>query len=189
GAGQKVDVWQWKAARTNPIHIFDDQAIDENTRRGDGTQNDDFPYTNGSCTRKNSDGERYVGADTSATMEYFSNEYFDSAQANCPSLGPSRVPSPYASNVKAMFEQGSPFIGKNGGTAAKQLDGTVTPTTGDTIPGYIWRTAASTNTCVRCQNQAQGQWSATGGGKWVVEMRRSLVAPDGDDVDFTIVQH
>jgi len=185
GPGQKVDVWDWKASRSNPLRIFDDQVIDDTSRHGDGNQNDDFPYTGGTCTRKNTDGLRFPAADSTATQLHFSNEYFDDVTAGCPSLGPSRVPSPYASGVKSMFEDNSPFIGKAGATRSKLLDGTVTPSVNDTIPGFVHRTTASTPACLRCQNEAEGHWQ---GGKWIVEMRRSLVAPDADDVDFTTTQ-
>jgi hypothetical protein len=185
GPGQKVDIWDWKASRTNPLHIYDDGVIDENTRRGDGTDSDDFFLTQGNCTRKATDGARYPTVDNSATKLHYTNEYFDPTSASCSSLGPSRVPSPYASGVHAMFEDGSPRIGKEGATASKLLDGTVAPANGDTIPGYIGRTNASTSTCVRCENEAEGRWNT---GKWFLEIRRSLVAPDVDDVDFTIDQ-
>jgi hypothetical protein len=187
GAGQKVDVWQWKATRTNPLRIFDDQVIDEGSRHGDGNQSDDFQLTRGDCVRKNTDSARYSDADASATQLHFTNELFDpTPDAGCPSKGPSRVPSPYASGVTKMYEDRSPFIGSSGGTATAFTDAGVTPATGDTIPGYTWRTAASTAACLRCQNEAEGHWS---GGKWIVEIRRSLVAPDADDVDFTVQQH
>lgn len=183
--GQKVDVWEWTATRSNTLRIFDDQVIDENSRHGDGLQNEDFTYTGGTCTRKSADGLRYpaVSGGSAAAQSNFANEYFDDVTAGCPSLGPSRVPSPYAANVKAMFEERSPFIGKNGATGSSLAVGAVTPNVGDTMPGYVWLTA--TSSCLRCQNEAEGRWAA---GKWIVEMRRSLVAPDPDDVDFTIVQ-
>jgi hypothetical protein len=186
GSADKVDVWEWTAARTNPLRIFDDQVIDANSHHGDGNQNDDFQLTEGDCFRQDTDSARYPEADASAVVEYFWNEYFDaSPDGGCASLGPSRVPSPYRSGVSAMFEADSPLIGK-AGTASKLLDGTVTPTTGDTVPGIVGRAAASTTACLRCQNEAEGHWSA---GRWIVEIRRSLVAPDSDDVDFTIQQH
>jgi hypothetical protein len=187
GSGHKVDVWQWKATRTNPLRIFDDQVIDETSRHGDGSQSDDFPLTKGDCNRKNTDPARYADADASATQLFFTNEYFDvNPDAGCKSLGPSRVPLPYASSLHEMYEDNSPFIVAGGGRATQPLNGTVNPATGDTIPGYIWRTAASTDRCLRCQNEAEGHWS---GGNWIVEIRRSLVAPDADDVDFTVQQH
>jgi hypothetical protein len=186
GAGQKVDVWQWKATRTGPLHIYDDQVIDETTRHGDGNQSDDFRLTKGDCSAKATDSARYTDVDASVTELHFTNEYFDPTKdAGCPSLGPSRVPAPYLAGTSQMYEDNSPFIAR-GGAATAFLEGTFTPTTGDTIPGFIWRTQASTAVCLRCQNEAEGHWTA---GKWVVEIRRSLVAPDADDVDFTIEQH
>lgn len=185
GAGHKVDMWVWKSTKTNPLGIFDDQVIDENSRHGDGDQLDELFFSGGTCSRRSVDGERHPSPNSAAVQLLFGNEYFDSTTAGCPSQGPSRVPSPYASGVETMFEPGSPLIGKDGATSSTTNVAGATPTTGDTIPGYIWRANGSSTTCLRCQNAARGQWSA---GKWVVEMRRSLVAPDPDDVDFTIVQ-
>src|SRR6185295_4007283 len=148
-------------------------------RHGDGFQNDDFPLTQGDCVRKNTDATRYADADASATVLHFSNEYFDpSAGAGCKSFGPSRVPSPYAGGIAQMFEDNSPFITR-GGSATALFDGGLIPSTGDTIPGYVYRTSASTDGCVRCRNEAEGHWA---NGKWILEIRRSLVAPDADDV-------
>lgn len=185
GAGHKVDLWVWKSTKTNPLGIFDDQVIDEVSRHGDANQGDELNYTGGTCTRKSIDGDRYPAVNSASTQLLFGNEYFDDVTAGCPSLGPSRVPSPYTSGVKSMAEPTSPLVGKDGTTSSSTNVGGVAPTLNDTIPGYIYRTNASTTGCLRCQNQARGKWTA---GKWVVELRRSLVAPDGDDVDFTIDQ-
>lgn len=182
-AAQKVDVWQWKA-RLNPLRVFDDQVIDESSRHGDGSQSEDLSYTNGTCTRRSVDGARYPAVSTNAQF-YFANEWFDDTVAGCPSLGPSRAPSPYASHVKVMAEDQSPLVGKSGATATTLNVAGATPTAGDTLPGWVYRTNASTSACGRCGGEAEGRWAD---GKWIVELRRSLVAPDIDDVDFTTDQ-
>lgn len=185
--GLKADLWHWKSYRSNALRVFDDQHFTDEKRTGDGGQSDEWAWTgtDAACKGKKADAARYPGADTSKIMLHFVNEWFEDA-AGCPSKGPSRVPFPYdrAKPAAFMFEQGSPHIPARGPLAVL-LDGSFSPQMGDLVPGYIFRTVGSTATCLRCNNEAEGRYTS---GTWTVEFKRTLVAPDGDDVDFTKVQ-
>ncbi len=182
-AGLKADMWHWKATRSNAVRTDDDQYFDNEKRKGDGAQSDDWKWTgtDPACAGKLADPVRHGNPSLPTVMYYFGNEYFQDA-ANCPSQGPSRVPSPYARAPfpKFMYEDGSPF-----GPQAVLLDASFTPQNGDLLPGMTFRAAASWPTCKRCNNEVEGRWAAN---TWTVEFRRTLVAPDADDVDFTRVQ-
>ncbi|MBI3186225.1 MAG: hypothetical protein HYZ28_29150 [Myxococcales bacterium] len=183
-AGLKADLWHWKSYRSNALRIYDDQYFDHEKRKGDSGQSDEWSWTTANCSKK-VDGARVPTGDTSKVMLHFVNEWFNDV-TGCPSNGPSRIPSPYnrAPFAKYMYEDGSPHIGARG-TKTAMLDATFVPQAGDLSPGYIFRTPASTSLCGRCNNEAEGKWANN---TWVVEFKRTLVAPDADDVDFTKVQ-
>ena len=196
---EEVDLWHWKATRSAALARSDDKYIgcgteapdgtcSGNGRRGDGGESEAYrlpgSVLNGACNRRSGDAGRHPEAEVANVKSHYVNERFHEDPAGeCLSLGPSRRPT---SETPAtwMFEAGSPFIGIRGPEAVN-IESTDTFEVGHTVPGFIHRNTTSSVApgadCHRCSVAAE---AIHADGSWTLELKRTLTAPDPDDVDF-----
>ncbi len=142
--GESIDVWHWKAARTNPMGHADDKHWVDLTK---------------------ADEIIYEGEEVLKTRLADSGSGFDSGNVEdgLPKFMHKNDPG---ANVDFLFEVDEVAFDPN----ANWKDG-------DTVPGYVLKDGAG--------SRADVVTAATySGGTWVVELQRSLVTNNPDDVQF-----
>jgi Ethylbenzene dehydrogenase len=171
-AGQTIDMWHWKNARTNFYGQFDDQRQDEtqpNGRHSD-SNNGQAPYTNNKQTLNNGTADVSVPLYFIPGREYYYWITIDEINSDTAKL------------ITAVDANG--VLTYNGGTIDPnaevkfQRDGATTGAYG--MPS-IW---------VQPSNGSRGDITAVGvftGSGWVLEFKRKLNTGDtsGADVDFS----
>lgn len=208
--GETVDSWVWRAASTDGVGLADDMymyceeegdrclPIPQVVNAGDAGEAANFQVSQfgppSYCTPGDrgppvlgADPAAVEGVDGSSAVHYFTNEFLEAdSTGTCVSEGPSRKPADDATDAKWIYEPGSARIGKRG-PEAELIDEEDTFEEGDTLPGFIHRDIAGPDddaACARCNIRARGYWRD---GTWTVELKRTLVAPEGDyDADFTV---
>ena len=172
-AGQTVDMWHWKQARTSFYGQFDDQNQDEvypNGRHSDANDGQ-APYTNNAQELNNGSGLVSVPLYFIPGREYYNWITID------------EITSGEAKKITGVDAAG--ILTYDGGT--------IDPT--DPMSGYHRDGATSgkfgmPSVWVQPSNGSRGDITAIGvytGTSWILEFKRKLITGDtsGDDVDFS----